>query len=110
MSRIDGRIPSRGGVADVFAGGTTTLSLAPVRRRARCVVAAGDIDLRRFSPGFVEPRRRASGPGRRVRVGPVKPAFWQIAPDGRTIERLYLPEDEPIDIQRSTVRGTKKDG
>lgn len=40
------------------------------------------------------------GLGTRVQVGAVKHPFWQVAPDG-TIERLYSPDQEPIDVRSS---------
>jgi hypothetical protein len=43
--------------------------------------------------------------GRRFRAGWTKPPFWQLSPtDGVTIERLYDPDDEPIEIARYTAQ------
>lgn len=68
-----------------------------------------------FSPqsrldGFLTPiakkpvARRLNGhratDDRGERVKRKRKPFWQIAPDGQTIERLYDPEQEPLDLYK----------
>jgi hypothetical protein len=52
---------------------------AGTRRQARTVVGRGGV-----APVAVP--------------GPPGGAFWQLAPDGQTIERLYDPDNEPLSV------------
>lgn len=81
--------------------------IIPIRRLAR-IKPKLHANATGYQPNTNSDRKRQArataatdlGLGIRVRQTPRKKAFWQIAPDGKTIERLYDPMDEPIDIEK----------
>ena len=86
----------------------------PVPRRrpvdaGRAFAAASGLDLGILHGVRPRPRRRTArvtgaAPdqlGERLREVDRDHAFWQLAPDGRTIERLYDPGEEPLDVQKN---------
>ncbi len=86
-----------------FGGGATIgshVTRAHRRRLARVTwgqpIGLGSLETRCGR----QARRTAEniGLGKRLQMVSKRPAFWQVAPDGMTVERMYDPKDEPLDL------------